>query len=45
MDPEDQAHPGVLAPNVRLALAQLDIRIPQLQDPCTVNASAKGGHD
>ena len=35
---EDQPHPRVLSPDVRLPLAQLDVGVPELQDPGTVNA-------
>lgn len=43
MHPEDQPHPRVLPPDVRLPLPQLNVSIPQLQDPRTVNAGG-GGH-
>lgn len=36
---EHQAHPRVLAADVGLALAQLDVRVAQLQDPRAVDAA------
>ena len=39
--PENQPDPCVLSANVRLALAQLDVRIPQLQDARTVDAARR----
>lgn len=38
VDAEHQPHPGVLPPDVRLALAQLDVGVSQLQDPGAVDA-------
>lgn len=38
VDAEDQPHPRVLSPNVRLPLAQLNVGVPELQDPSTVDA-------
>lgn len=37
--PEHQPHASVLPANVRLPLAQLDVRVPELQDPGTVDAA------
>ena len=39
VDPEHQPHARVLPANVRLPLAQLDVRVPELQDPGTVDAA------
>lgn len=36
--PENHPHPRVLAPDVRLALPQLDVRVPKLQDAGAVDA-------
>lgn len=41
MHPENQPHPRVLPADVRLAFPQLDVRVPQLQDPRTVNAARR----
>lgn len=41
MHPEHQPHPCVLPPDVRLAFPQLNVRVPKLQDPRTVNAAGK----
>ena len=45
VDPEHQAHARVLASDVRLALPQLDVGVPQLQDPGAVDAArnTRGG--
>lgn len=40
-DPEHNSHPGVLPPDVRLALPELDVGVPQLQDPGAVDAVEK----
>lgn len=39
--PENQPDSCVLSADVRLALAQLDVRIPQLQDSRTVDAAGR----
>lgn len=39
VDPEDQPHAGVLPADIGLPLAQLDVRVPQLQDPGAVDAA------
>ena len=44
VDPEHQAHTRVLASDVRLALPQLDVSVPQLQDPGAVDAARKTTH-
>ena len=36
--PEHQAHAGVLPPDVRLPFPQLDVGVPELQDPGTVDS-------
>ena len=38
MNPENHPHARVLAPDVRLPLPQLDVRVPQLQDPGAVDS-------
>lgn len=38
---EHQPHTRVLPPDVRLAFPQLDVRVPQLQDPRAVDAAAE----
>lgn len=42
--PEHQPHTRVLPADVRLPLAQLDVRVPELQDPGTVNAAKTRVH-
>ena len=39
VDAEDQPHPRVLPPDVRLPLAELDVRVSELQDPGAVDAA------
>lgn len=41
--PENQPHARVLSPDVGLAFPQLDVRVPQLQDPRAVDAAGKRG--
>lgn len=41
---EHQANTRVLPPHVRLALPQLDVGVPQLQDPDTVDSGRGGAH-
>lgn len=38
MNSEDHPHARVLAPDVRLPLPQLDVRVAQLQDPRAVDS-------
>lgn len=40
---EHQPHTRVLTPDVRLAFPQLDVRVPQLQDPRAVDAAERRG--
>lgn len=44
MHTEDKPDAGVLPADVRLTLTQLDVRVPQLQNPRTVNAAKHTGH-
>ena len=39
---EHEANPGVFPPDVRLALPQLDVGVPELQDPGTVDSAVEG---